>query len=248
VERVKIEFFLMMLLLRCTTSIATRKQNSLLFIPLGMFDDDITTFLQSTSISGSTRSYYKRMKNYDDSPERKQQRIELFQQQRVLQERATKLTLSFYRLVLRSIRTIRYGNDHDEKEFQKREEQQKQREEELFTNITKIDKRLDMISMLPEVDRTDELLSRFNYYTDYARENIHQESDRLPRTTLWNNPEHIERYISLLKRGEQHRVWLLKDMKFPIIPCKTPTKILYEQFKNDAIQHVEKVREFERSE
>jgi hypothetical protein len=229
------------------------KQHTLLPIAFRLTSIDATVTnvasiqIVSSYLLSSNRTYYngRPMNHYDDSPEKKQRRLELFQHQQLLQERARGLTLSFFRLVLRSIRTIRYGNEHDEIEFQIREEKQRQKEEELFTNIIKIDKRLDMISMAPDVDRVDELLSRANYYTDYARENIQQESDRLPNNILWNNPEAINRYISLLKRGEQHRKWLLKDMKFPILEGKTSTQVMHDQFQQDALKHVKKVLKFE---
>jgi hypothetical protein len=46
----------------------------------------------------------------------------------------------------------------------------------------------------------------------YMRENFVQESDCLA-VDDWQ-PQHIARYLFHLKRGDEHRKWLLKDMQF----------------------------------
>jgi hypothetical protein len=54
--------------------------------------------------------------------------------------------------------------------------------------------------------------SRAEYYMQYMRENFVQESDCLT-VDNWQ-PQHIARYLFHLKRGDEHRKWLLKDMQF----------------------------------
>jgi hypothetical protein len=54
--------------------------------------------------------------------------------------------------------------------------------------------------------------SRAEYYMQYMRENFVQESDCLA-VDDWQ-PQHIARYLFHLKRGDEHRKWLLKDMQF----------------------------------
>ena len=66
--------------------------------------------------------------------------------------------------------------------------------------------------MLPPVNREDELRSRADYYKQYTRENIVQESDCLSYK-VWEE-RHVERYVHLLRNGNNHRRWLLTDMKF----------------------------------
>lgn len=123
-------------------------------------------------------------------------------EEKELRSKASLLTFSLYRSMLRSIRTIRQGNEHDEIEFQERE---RKREQPKPTDI-----RLSMISLLPAVNRADELRSRAEYYTQYARENIAQESDCLDAL----NRASFRRFFYLIRRGEEHRKWLLSDMKF----------------------------------
>lgn len=122
-----------------------------------------------------------------------------------LVEEAGALTRSLYRLCLRSVKVIRYGNEFDEKEFQKREEE--------FANPTP-----GVFSMAPPPNREDELRSRAEYYQSYTREYFIQESDCLD-----NDPLHerdIRRYLYYLRKGEKDRKWLLGDMLFPD-PYKT---------------------------
>jgi len=92
-----------------------------------------------------------------------------------------------------------------------------------------------MLSMLPPVDREDELRSRSEYYLQYARENFVQESDCLDfqqqqqRHSLsssssssssartrrgWWSEQQIERFVHHVRKGNDHRKWLLADMKF----------------------------------
>ena len=124
-------------------------------------------------------------------------------QQEILDE-AKALTLSLYRRCVRSAYVIRHANENDEREFSERE---KKRLRDLETR----DARLTMLSMLPPVDREDELRSRFEYYLSYARENFVQEADCLGDDM---DQRHIDRYLHHLRRGEEQRRWLLQDMKF----------------------------------
>jgi hypothetical protein len=125
---------------------------------------------------------------------------------------ASTLSRSLYRRCFRSIRHIRHGNDHDEEEFQRREKDR-------LSNLDedRSDPRLSMLSMLPPVDRVDELRSRAEYYQQYTRENFVQESDCLEHEDLLEG--HIDRFVYLLRRGDDHRKWLLTDMRFDD-PCK----------------------------
>jgi hypothetical protein len=149
---------------------------------------------------------------------------------------AKKLTLSLYRNCTRSVRTIRYGNDHDRKEFEKREQKR------LMEAIKPHDPRLGMISMLPPVDPEEELRSRAGYYQEYARENFFQESDCL-RWEDWE-PEHIQRYVRFLRRGEQMRQWLLTQMRFEDPrKGKFPTSQV-DAFEQGAQDHVRRARDF----
>lgn len=75
-----------------------------------------------------------------------------------LRQEASFLTKSLYRICLRSVRLIRPGNEHDVQEFEQRE---KERIEEERGPRNEEDVRLGMFSMLPPVDREDELRSRY---------------------------------------------------------------------------------------
>jgi hypothetical protein len=137
--------------------------------------------------------------------------------QEILQEAAA-LSRSLYRTCFRSARYIRKGNAHDEQEFQQREEHS------LETPLSlkrKGDARLGMLSMLPPVDREDELRSRSEYYLQYMRENFVAERDCLATNNNNNDDDvclfdnrHFARYLYHLRKGNEHRMWLLHDMKF----------------------------------
>jgi hypothetical protein len=127
---------------------------------------------------------------------------------------ASALSRSLYRRCFRSIRHIRHGNEHDEAEFQRREEERLEKLDD--QQRTQRDPRLSMLSMLPPVNRKDELRSRAEYYQQYTRENFVQESDCLEHAVLREG--HVERFVYLVRRGDDNRKWLLKDMKFDD-PC-----------------------------
>jgi len=129
----------------------------------------------------------------------------LRKEQTLLVQEAGKLSRSLYRTCVRSVRLIRHGNEHDEKEFEAMEE----RRIEGFSGKSP---RMGMLSMLPPVDREDELRSRAEYYLQYLRENFVQESDSLDFSVL--GEQHWRRFLHHLRRGNEHRRWLLQDMKF----------------------------------
>mmetsp|Transcript_13019 Transcript_13019/g.32867 ORF Transcript_13019/g.32867 Transcript_13019/m.32867 type:complete len:237 (+) Transcript_13019:122-832(+) len=118
-----------------------------------------------------------------------------------LLEEAEFLTKSLYRTCLRSVRLIRWGNEFDEKEFQRREEE--------FQNPTAG----GVMSMAPPPNKEDELRSRAEYYHSYAREYFTQESDCLDNDPLQERD--VKRYLYYLRKGEKDRKWLLGDMMFP---------------------------------
>jgi hypothetical protein len=92
-----------------------------------------------------------------------------------------------------------------------------------------------MLSMLPPVDREDELRSRSDYYLQYTRENFVAERDCLVATTnnssssssndidddddsFFFDDRQVARFLFHLRKGEDHRTWLLHDMKFNTDP------------------------------
>lgn len=112
-------------------------------------------------------------------------------------------TLSLWRRCLRSVAAIRGGNDHDEAGFAEREE-------------VRLSGTSANLFEMP-VDREDELESRANYYYQWSRENVEQESDCLDRQPMLLESD-VERYVQLLRSGEERRQWLLRDYKFKD-PC-----------------------------
>jgi len=118
-----------------------------------------------------------------------------------LLDEAAFLSKSLYRSCIRSVRLIRWGNDFDEKEFERREEE--------WQNPTAG----GVISMAPPPDKEDELRSRADYYHSYAREYFTQESDGLDDDPLLERD--FRRYLYYLRKGEKDRKWLLGDMMFP---------------------------------
>jgi hypothetical protein len=83
----------------------------------------------------------------------------LYQQQEILIEDAAKLSSSFYRITVRSLRIIKVYDEYDEFEFQRRELDQLEQldvKKSMSNKKIKNDARYDMISMLPPVNRIDE--------------------------------------------------------------------------------------------
>jgi hypothetical protein len=104
------------------------------------------------------------------------------------------LTKSLYRRCLHSIKVIRWGNEFDDLEFQKRQEE--------FRNPER--RGSGVLSMAPppnKVHKDDELRSRAEYYLSYAREHFTQESDCLENDPL--KEQDIQRYLYYLSKGEK---------------------------------------------
>lgn len=118
------------------------------------------------------------------------------------------LTKSLYRTCLRSVKVIRFGNQFDDKEFERREEE--------FRNPKRGGG--GVLSMAPPPDKEDELRSRAEYYHSYTREYFTQESDCLDNDPLQERD--VRRYLYYLRKGDKDRKWLLGDMMFPD-PYKT---------------------------
>jgi hypothetical protein len=155
------------------------------------------------------------------------------ERQEIIHE-AKALTLALYRTCVRSARVIRHGNDHDEKEFQ-------DRERDRLEGGGKRGGQMSMISMMPPVDREDELRSRAEYYMQYARENFVQESDSLGHDD-WNE-QHVSRYLYHLRRGDDHRKWLLKDMKFDDPYKSSVDNGRVDRFEKRALDYVSQILE-----
>lgn len=59
---------------------------------------------------------------------------------------------------------------------------------------------------------------RAEYYHQFARENLFQETDCLPLGEKEIAPLHeqdVQRFVFLLQKGDKDRRWLLQDMMFP---------------------------------
>mmetsp|Transcript_10323 Transcript_10323/g.28404 ORF Transcript_10323/g.28404 Transcript_10323/m.28404 type:complete len:241 (-) Transcript_10323:192-914(-) len=121
-------------------------------------------------------------------------------QRKILLQQAGYMTRTLYRLCMKSTHVIRWGNEFDEMEFQKREEE--------FSNPTPG----GSMSMAPPPNREDELRSRTEYYQSYARECFSQESDALDNDPL--REKDVRRYLYYLRKAEKDRKWLLGDMMF----------------------------------
>ena len=157
----------------------------------------------------------------------------LAQERAEILEEARTLTLSLYRICVRSVRLIRQGNEHDEQEFVKREQ------ERLEAPIGSDSPGQSFLSLLPPVNRVDELRSRAEYYMQYTHENFVQESDCLDFRE-WDT-QHFSRYLYHLRRGDEHRQWLLKDMKFPDPYKGALDKDRVDRFEAKAMRHMEKL-------
>lgn len=121
-----------------------------------------------------------------------------------LMEEAGSMSKSLYRTCLRSVRTLRPGNDRDELDFKKREDQQ-------FSDLN--DEGGDIIfSMEPPVNRQNELQSRADYYYTHLRENYNSDSECLDREP-WQEQD-IEVFVHFFKQGEKRRRYVLKDYRF----------------------------------
>eukprot|EP00550_Attheya_septentrionalis_P007409 CAMPEP_0198295670 /NCGR_PEP_ID=MMETSP1449-20131203/29001_1 /TAXON_ID=420275 /ORGANISM="Attheya septentrionalis, Strain CCMP2084" /LENGTH=319 /DNA_ID=CAMNT_0043996053 /DNA_START=54 /DNA_END=1013 /DNA_ORIENTATION=- len=131
-------------------------------------------------------------------------------QRKELYSEAGRLTKSLYRTCLRSVEMIRAGNEVDEANFKEREE-----DDDAFSTANMFSGAGGM------VDRHNELESRANYYHQYTQENFSQESDSLmvmDGAIEQGNPpwreEQVHRVGKLLREGERHRTWILKEYHF----------------------------------
>lgn len=150
----------------------------------------------------------------DDDNQQRQQQEELEQEREALLSHARQLTLRLYRRCLRSVEAIRHGNAADEQEFRQRERQREASLRDLSSSQQQ-DPRWGMLSVLPPVNRHDELRSRAAYYRQHAREMVHSEWDCLTHPS----PQPLardsaRRYLHHVRHGEHTRQWLLRDMKF----------------------------------
>ena len=88
------------------------------------------------------------------------------------------------------------------------------------------------------------------YYHQFARENLFQETDCLPLGDKEIAPLHeqdVQRFLFLLKKGDHDRQWLLQDMMFPD-PYKTSfPKDLAKKFEKMALAYVHESKRVQRS-
>ena len=154
----------------------------------------------------TSRPYETTKKHYLSTNSSNEESIaKMLQKERAaLKTEAKYMTLALWRTCLRCIKIIRLGNENDEMEFQKREQDR-------LNNLMNRKSSMSFEMQMP-VDRDDELSSRANYYYQWTLENILQERDCLDRDP-WMEKD-VERFITLLRTGEEKRKWLLKDYKF----------------------------------
>lgn len=126
------------------------------------------------------------------------------QEREILTEEAAYLAKSLYRTCLRSVSTLRPGNERDEKDFKEREDKQFAELEEDGGDI--------LFSMEPPVNRANELNSRADYYYTHLRENYSSDSQCLLRDP-WKE-QHIESFLNYVRQGEKRRRYVLKDYGF----------------------------------
>ena len=108
--------------------------------------------------------------------------------QAITKETVPKFSLKLYRTIMRAIyKQLQHGNQHDQDEFQKREERQRRHLESSSISsmpyggpeaVVAIPELLSLVDTLP-INREEELQSRMNYYIQYTRENFLQNSDVL---------------------------------------------------------------------
>jgi hypothetical protein len=131
-----------------------------------------------------------------------------------LMEEAGYMARSLYRTCLRSVRTLRPGNERDEQDFREREEKQ-------LSDLDEEGGGSVMFSMEPPVNRQNELQSRAEYYYTHLRENYNSDSECLDRE-LWKEHD-IETFLHFLRKGEKRRRYVLKDYRF-----KDPYKATFD--------------------
>lgn len=122
-------------------------------------------------------------------------------------EEAQAMTRVLFRICLKSVKFMRYGNPHDEIEFRRLEAEQVVRWKQSLQDSME-----GIGSMAPPVDRKNELESRYMYYVSHVRERFYGEL-----YTLNHDPwmeDCAEKFIHLLRSGEEARQWVLADYKF----------------------------------
>lgn len=125
----------------------------------------------------------------------------LQQERDLIQKEAAFLALSLFRSCMRSVKTMRPGNENDIRDFEEREEEQ-----------FKADSIPGVFSVAPPVDRENELESRFEYYYSFAKENFEQDSTCLDGEP-WRE-EDFQKYFNCMRHAEQTRTYILKDYQF----------------------------------
>mmetsp|Transcript_1059 Transcript_1059/g.1288 ORF Transcript_1059/g.1288 Transcript_1059/m.1288 type:complete len:291 (-) Transcript_1059:42-914(-) len=130
--------------------------------------------------------------------------VEIENERNALFQEAGQMTRSLYRACIRCSKYMRLGNENDEANFLAREEEQKANRSSKSMTVS--------FSFEPPVDRENELSSRASYYLAFTKESFGQEID-----CLNNNPwreDNIERFLYLIRQGEEKRKWILNDYKF----------------------------------
>lgn len=120
---------------------------------------------------------------------------------------ASAITRVLFRICLKSVKFMRYGNPHDESEFQRLESEQVVRWKQALQDSME-----GIGSMAPPVDRENELESRYMYYVSHVRERFYGELHAL-NNDPWME-DCAEKFIYLLRSGEEARKWILADYKF----------------------------------
>jgi hypothetical protein len=169
----------------------------------------------------------------------------LMDEHRIILEQIRWLTAQLYRRIIRSInKLIRPGNEHDVYEFQLREEKQRQSTTLSLVDSLPIDRKEEMQSrtnyylqyarenFIQNSDLLADLIQpklptksplKSSVVSPY---HIHSDQQQLEcEAELLREEQYdiVERYFYLLRQGEVHRQWLLKDMKFTHDPYADST-------------------------
>jgi len=150
--------------------------------------------------SSNKKNGNNKKKKTKSSPSLEQQQREDWLKKERLQilEEAGFLSRAFYRNCVRSVRSLRPGNEQDEADFTEREEED-------------FDFKSFNMSMGP-VDRQNELQSRYHYYRSHLREHFMADSECLSRDPL--KIYDIDIFLHHMRSGEQRRKYILNDYRF----------------------------------
>jgi len=92
---------------------------------------------------------------------------------------------------------------------------------------------------------------RAEYYHQFARENLFQESDCLSSLDEHEtNPLHeqdVDRFLFLLKKGDHDRNWLLQDMMFPDPYKQRFNTDLAKAFEEKALTYIQESQRVQRA-